>query len=118
MTPVRYHDELPTVVEYLGLRERVNFSPRSVEAAAKGLPGSLYTVTAQEDGRAVGMARIVGDGGCSFLVVDVIVIPELMNRLSSWMEVNVPPGGMVILTADEEGFAAGDQDLEFRAVSQ
>jgi hypothetical protein len=49
------------------------------------------------------MARIVGDGGCSFLVVDVIVIPELMIRLSSWMEVNVPPGGMVILTADEPG---------------
>jgi GNAT superfamily N-acetyltransferase len=103
MTLVSYHDELPTVIEYLSLRDSVNFSPRSVEAAAKGLPGSLYSVTARKDGRAVGMARIV---------VDVIVIPELqgqgigselMNRLSSWMEVNVPPGGMVILTADEPG---------------
>ncbi len=103
MTLVSYHDELPSVIEYLSLRDSVKFSPRSVEAAAKGLPGSLYTVTARKDGRAVGMARIVGDGGCSFLVVDVIVIPELMNRLNSWMVVNVPPGGMVILTADEPG---------------
>ncbi len=112
MTLVSYHDELPSVIEYLSLRDSVKFSPRSVEAAAKGLPGSLYTVTARKDGRAVGMARIVGDGGCSFLVVDVIVIPELqgqgigselMNRLSSWMDGNVPPGGMVILAADEPG---------------
>ena len=103
MTLVSYHDELPSVIEYLSLRESVKFSPRSVEAATKGLPGSLYSVTARRDGRAVGMARIVGDGGCSFLVVDVIVIPELMNRLNSWMVVNVPPGGMVILTADEPG---------------
>lgn len=112
MTGVSIQDEVPSVDEYLRLRNGVNFSPRSIEAAATGLPGSLYAVTARRDGRAVGMARIVGDGGCSFLIVDVIVEPELqgqgigselMNRLSSWLDANVPPGGMVILMADEPG---------------
>jgi hypothetical protein len=46
MTLVSYHDELPSVIEYLSLRDSVKFSPRSVEAAAKGLPGSLYSVIA------------------------------------------------------------------------
>ena len=77
-----------------------------------GLPGSLFAVCARKDGQAVGMARIVGDGGCSFLIVDVIVIPEcqgrgigteLMRRLGIWMDSNIPPGGMVILTADGPG---------------
>jgi hypothetical protein len=93
MTFVSYHDELPTVIEYLGLRDSVKFSPRSVEAAAKGLPGSLYTVTARKDGRAMGMARIVGDGGYSFFVVDIIVIPELMNPAADFMR------GMASITA-------------------
>lgn len=112
MSDVSYQDKVPTVEEYLRLRNSVNFSPRSIEAAEKGLPGSLYCVTARRAGRAVGMARIVGDGGCSFLLVDVIVEPEeqgrgigseLMNRISSWLDANVPPGGMVLLTADEPG---------------
>lgn len=112
MTDLNFHDEVPSVDEYLRLRECVNFSPRSVEAAEKGLPGSLYSVTARRKGRAVGMARIVGDGGCSFLIVDVIVEPELqgqgigselMNRITAWTDTHVPPGGMVILTADEPG---------------
>lgn len=112
MSHVSFQDAVPTVDEYLCLRTAVNFSPRSMEAAAKGLPGSLYAVTARKAGKAVGMARIVGDGGCSFLIVDVIVEPELqgqgigselMNRVSAWLDANVPPGGMVILTADEPG---------------
>ena len=112
MTQVSYHNQPPSIDEYLSLRDSVNFSPRSAEAAVRGLPGSLYAVTARLNGRAVGMARIVGDGGCSFLVVDILVEPGLqgrgigsvlMDRLTSWMDINVPPGGMVTLIAEEPG---------------
>ena len=55
---------------------------------------------------------MVGDGGCSFLVVDVIVHPEfqgrgigteMMRRLDSWIESNVPDGAMIRMLADEPG---------------
>jgi len=109
---IEFLDEAPTAEEYIALREAVGFSPRSAEAARRGLPGSLYAVSIRDGGEAVGMARIVGDGGCSFLVVDVIVRPDyqgrglgtaLLDRLSAWIDAHVPPGGMVSLLADEPG---------------
>ena len=102
----------PSVDEYTRLRESVGFAARSPEAAGKGLAGGLFTVTVRDGEAAVGMARVVGDGGCSFLVVDVIVLPEyqrrgigrrMMEMLDSWMVSNIPPGGMVSLLGDAPG---------------
>ncbi len=108
-----YVNSPPEVPEYLELRRSVGFSPRSEEAARRGLPGSLWAITVRaRDGRAVGMARVVGDGGCSYLVVDVIVSPdvqrrgigsELMRRLDSWIDREVPDGAMISLLADAPG---------------
>lgn len=107
-----YEEKPPEPAEYLRLRDSVGFSPRSLQAARRGLPGSLFALTARAEGKAVGMLRLVGDGGCSFLIVDVIVHPDLqrrgigrqmLERLNFWMDDNVPPGGMVSLLADEPG---------------
>ncbi len=107
-----YDEDIPTVDEYLALRQSVDFSPRSREAAEKGLPGSQFCVVARTENKLVGMARLVGDGGCSFLVVDVIVIPEMqgrgigagmMRRMDKWIDANVPPTGMISMMADEPG---------------
>ena len=108
-----YSEAPPEISEYLALRRAVNFSPRSEESARRGLPGSSWVVTARTaGGRAVGMARMVGDGGCSFLVVDVIVHPEfqgrgigseMMRRLDSWIDAHVPDTALICLLADEPG---------------
>ena len=109
---LHYQQEPPTVDEYLALREAVKFSPRSRQAAETGLPGSSWAITAREGGKAVGMARLVGDGGCSFLVVDVIVHPEyqgrgigteMMRQMDEWIDSNLPDGAMISLLADEPG---------------
>lgn len=112
MNRISYQDRPPEPEEYLALRRAVGFSPRSMEAVLKGLGNSNWALTAREDGQVVGMARMVGDGGCSFLVVDVIVLPEwqgrgigseMMRRLDKWCEANIPPGGMVSMLADKPG---------------
>ena len=47
---------------YLDLRKKVNWKPLTKEQAQKGLSNSLYIVVAYENGEAVGMGRIEGDG--------------------------------------------------------
>ncbi|MFC7484748.1 GNAT family N-acetyltransferase [Luedemannella flava] len=72
--------EVPGVGEYRRLREAAGLSPKGVEAAEKGLPNTWCGVTVRRGGEAVGMGRIVGDGGCFFQVVDICVLPEHQGR--------------------------------------
>lgn len=60
---------------YLNLRKDVNWKELSREQAEKGLSNSLYILTAYEDGKAVGMGRIVGDGAIVCYVQDLLVVP-------------------------------------------
>ncbi len=45
-----------------------------------GLKGSGRVVSACHQGRAVGMARLVWDGGMTALITDVIVLPEYQDQ--------------------------------------
>ncbi len=65
------------------------------------------------DDRTVGMARIVGDGGTAFLIVDVAVEPPhqgqgigsaMVDALMRWLSEHAAPGGYVYLFADVDGF--------------
>jgi GNAT superfamily N-acetyltransferase len=60
-------------------------------------------------GEVVGMGRVVGDGGCFFIVADIAVVPELQGRglgrrimaaLDGWLRANVPETAYVNLVAD------------------
>ena len=85
------------------------------------LDASLCTVVAVDDGRAVGVARLVGDGVRYFYVQDVMVDPEhasegiateLTAALLRWVERNRAPKAFVGLFSsdDAEGVYA---DLGF-----
>ncbi len=65
---------------YLELRESVHFHPLTRDQAEKGLKNSLYTLVAYQDGRAVGMGRIVGDGAIICYVQDLIIRPEVQRQ--------------------------------------
>ncbi|MFC3551079.1 GNAT family N-acetyltransferase [Lysobacter cavernae] len=84
-------------------------SARSVEAAARGLPHTLYGVSLLHQGRVIGMGRIIGDGGCFFTVVDIAVAPQhqgrglgkrIMTTLDAWLRANAPVSSVVSLVAD------------------
>lgn len=52
-----------TIDEYNDLRASVDFITIRENRARIALNHSLYTLIARENGRPVGMARVVGDGG-------------------------------------------------------
>lgn len=98
----------PTVQEYQRLRRAVGWSEMTDEGVAAGLPNALYSVVLEAEGRAVGCARIVGDGGLYFYLQDVIVAPEhrgrgqgarLMDALMTYVERSARPGAFVGLMA-------------------
>ena len=59
---VQYKENTITVQEYLYLRDSVHWVPLSLEQAERALENSIYTVCAYDNGKPVGMGRMVGDG--------------------------------------------------------
>ena len=67
---------IPSADTYRHLRVASGLSPKSAEAAARGLPNTLFAVQLLLDGEPVGMGRVIGDGGTAYQVVDIAVLPE------------------------------------------
>lgn len=99
----------PTADTYRHLRVACGLSPKSAEAAARGLPNTLFAVQVMFDNEPVGMGRVIGDGGTAFQVVDIAVLPAhqgkglgklIMDEIATWLRANVPESGYVSLLAD------------------
>lgn len=66
-----------TLEEYLYLREKVGWKLLSDQQASTAIKNSLYFVKAVDDqGKPIGMGRIVGDGAVICYIQDLVVIPE------------------------------------------
>ncbi len=100
---------IPSGSVYHALRTGAGLSAKSEDAAARGLPGSLFAVQILHRGEPVGMGRVIGDGGCFYQVVDIAVLPghqgkglgkRIMREIMDYLDANVPPGGYVSLIAD------------------
>ncbi len=105
------HATTPDIATYRHLRREAGLSPKTTEAAAIGLPNSLYAVQVFDGANVVGMGRVVGDGGLFFQVVDIAVLPayqgqglgkRIMAAITDWLRANVPESGYVSLLADGE----------------
>ncbi|KZN25626.1 AttT protein [Haladaptatus sp. R4] len=107
-------DELPTVDEFVALRDAAGMVARSRDAVEQGLPNTVFgVITVDETGETVGMARILGDGGMVYQIGDMAVHPDhqrrglgsrMMKRLMEYLEENAPERAYVNLMADVEGF--------------
>jgi len=102
-------ERFPGADDYCRLRADAGMAPRTLDAAERGLPNTLYGVSLLHDGEVVGMGRVIGDGGCFFVVVDIAVAPALqgqglgkriMAALDDWLRANAPPSAVVSLAAD------------------
>lgn len=100
---------IPAIATYQQLRVAAGMSAKSTEAAAKGLPNSLFAVQVLLGDEVVGMGRIIGDGGCFFQVTDIAVLPahqgkglgkRIMREIMQFIETAVPPSAYVSLIAD------------------
>jgi GNAT superfamily N-acetyltransferase len=102
-------ERFPGVDDYRRLRSVAGLSPKSAEAAVRGLANTLYGVSLKSGGNVIGMGRIIGDGGCFFVVVDIAVQPEyqrrglgkrIMGALDTWLRANALDSSNVSLFAD------------------
>ena len=99
---------LPGSDEYCHLREITGLSPMTRDAAERGLPSSMYSVTVRAGDRLVAMGRVVGDG-LHVQVVDIAVHPEyqgqglsrvVMEHVMEFIDAATPNCAVVSLLAD------------------
>ncbi|HEY0680801.1 MAG TPA: GNAT family N-acetyltransferase [Steroidobacter sp.] len=101
--------EIPSIETYRRLRTGSGLSAKTIEAAERGLPRSLFAVQVLDATGPVGMGRVVGDGGCFYQVVDIAVLEAhqgrgigktIMTEILKYLDANVPESGYVSLIAD------------------
>ena len=99
----------PSVEEYLHLRAVAGLSSFSEEAAAQGLKSTVFAVVVLHGDAAIGMGRLIGDGGCFFQVVDIAVDPRhqgqglgksIMKAIMQYVNAELPDSAYVSLIAD------------------
>lgn len=107
----QFSSQPPSVDDYMRLRAATGLSPRSRAGAEVGLPNSWFAVTVLHDGDAIGMGRIIGDGGCFFQIVDIAVLPDFQGQglgrqivaaLMQHFETHAPEAAFLSLLADGE----------------
>ncbi len=95
-----------SIEDYNDLRASVDFIRIQPRRAKIALANSLYTLIAVKDGKPVGMARVVGDGGYVYFICDVIVRPScqsqglgrlIIENVLSWLEDQVETGETIMV---------------------
>lgn len=65
---------------FLQLYTSVGWEPPGIEQVLKALENTIETFVAFDGEKAVGMARLIGDGGMSFYIKDFAVVPEYQSK--------------------------------------
>lgn len=65
---------------FLQLYTSVGWEPPCIEQVKTALKNTIATFTAYDEEKAVGMVRLIGDGGMSFYIKDFAVIPEYQAK--------------------------------------
>jgi ribosomal protein S18 acetylase RimI-like enzyme len=116
-SPLKLHEdyelllETPAAEEYRRLRVTAGMSAKSAEAAARGLPNTIFAVCIRKAGELVGMGRVTGDGGLFYQINDIAVDPAhqgrglgkaVVGRLVEHINSAAPSTAFVSLIADGE----------------
>jgi GNAT superfamily N-acetyltransferase len=135
MPAIELADRIPTRAEHRAIAEAVGWTHAfDWDTIGASLAGSIAGVVALQNGVAVGMGRLVGDGVKYFYVQDLAVVPAaqghglgtvLLDRLLDQVAAQAPSDAIVGLFATPEGdalyrsrgFAAGDMTGMFRIVA-
>ncbi|MEU4688124.1 GNAT family N-acetyltransferase [Actinoplanes sp. NPDC023714] len=110
----RLADGPPSLDAYLALRTESGLTPPTREQAEAGLAGAWAAVHVihEDSGEAVGMGRVLGDGGWYFHIIDMAVLPAHQRRglgdavltaLLDRIRRDAPPGAYVNLLGDPPG---------------
>ncbi|WP_319533196.1 GNAT family N-acetyltransferase [uncultured Cohaesibacter sp.] len=101
--------QTPPLEDFLRLRRITGLTVYSEEAARKGLKGTVMAVMIRYGEDVVGMGRLVGDGGCVFVIADIAVDPAhqgqglgkaIMAELMDYVNSELGSKAYVSLVAD------------------
>ena len=101
--------QVPDVQTYCHLRAASGLSAKTTEAAERGLKNTLFAVQITDGDKIVGMGRVIGDGGTTYQVCDIAVLPEqqgqglgklIMTEIMAYLDENAPESAYVSLIAD------------------
>ena len=76
---IQYTDRI-SAEEYLELRTKVGWMLFPLEEAENCIENAYMVISARDDGRAVGVARLLWDGGYVAFLSDVIVDPAYQRQ--------------------------------------
>ena len=95
-----------TVPDYSNLRASAGWGAIAEKQAQAGIDNCTCLVAARIDGKTVGMARLISDGGYIAFIADVIVLPEfqkqgigkaMMNRIMEHINSNMQIGDSIYI---------------------
>lgn len=103
-------ERTPTVEEYNRVRQAAGLTVKDEIAAAQGLANTLFGVCVEYEGVAVGIGRVIGDGGLFYDIVDMAVVREhqgkglgklIMNALLGYIDAHARPTSIICLMANK-----------------
>lgn len=100
--------QVPSVDEFLLLRERIGWTNPTHEVVQLSLDNSLFHVCIRKNSQLLGYGRVVGDGAMYFYIQDIMVNPDfqqqgigahIMNQIESFLESVAQSGATIGLLA-------------------
>ena len=104
-------NEAPSAEHYNFLRVSSGIGgAKDIEKARIAMENSLFIVSVYDGEKLIGSGRIIGDGGVSYAVTDIMVDKayqnrgigeEIMSRIDSWFDDNTDENAFVMLIANK-----------------
>lgn len=72
--------EVPAAQDYVSLRLRSGMGSKDLKRSQIALKNSLFTVSMYDQEKLIGFGRVVGDGGITYVVSDIMVDREYQRK--------------------------------------
>lgn len=98
---MEYRENGLTYEEYIALRDSVGWYNFAEEQVSKSIKNSIYDIVVEDNGQAIAMGRLIGDG-IYYIIADIVVKPEyqgkgvgskIIDKLLTYVDTNTPIGG-------------------------
>lgn len=101
----------PSAEDYVSLRIRAGMGKKDLERSQIALDNSLFIASIYDDNnKLIGFGRVVGDGGITFVVSDIMVDPEhrrqgyaetIMEAIDDYFKKNAYEDSFIFLIANK-----------------
>ena len=72
--------EAPSAQDYISLRLRSGMGNKNLKRSQVALKNSLFTVSLYDQKKLIGFGRVIGDGGITYVVSDIMVDEEYQRK--------------------------------------